>query len=441
MPRVSLHRAARRAVPVALAVLTALSVAAPATAVSQPVPQPGVALPTGLEPLPGYAPATSCDPTAKPGVVKFAALVQATYAGTGSSGIVRDCNNASSLSEHTEGRAWDWRVSAKNPAQVAQVEAFHAWLLAADGDEPAANARRLGVMYLIWDRQIFTVARAAAGWRPYSCSGVTGCHQDHVHYSFTWAGAQGRTSFWTGSVAAVDHGPCRSAGRMFSAPYAGFNGTRCSAWQRLSEDHALVADIRRAQDERLELGASGSAVTTLQRALGGGASGHYDWLTRGRVHLFQARRGLPRTGVVDRATWASLLSYLTGGSALLAPVTAPAAPATRPAAPETRPAAPETRPAPAVGPVRVTVAFTRPAVRLGSSTVLAVRAPASARGRLALRQQLVHGRWVTLDRRVLGATGTARFPVRPISRGAKTYRVVLRGAPAVASPVVRLTVR
>jgi hypothetical protein len=91
--------------------------------------------------------------------------------------------------------------------------------------------------------------------------------------------------------------------------------------------------------------------------------------------------------------------------------------------------------------VPVTVALTRPALRLGSSTVLAVTAPASARGRLALRQQLVHGRWLTLDRRVVGATGTARFPVRPTYRGAKTYRVVLRGAPAVASPVVRLTVR
>jgi hypothetical protein len=52
VPRLSLHRAARCAVPLALAVLTALSVAAPATAVSQPVPQPEVALPTGLEPLP-----------------------------------------------------------------------------------------------------------------------------------------------------------------------------------------------------------------------------------------------------------------------------------------------------------------------------------------------------------------------------------------------------
>jgi hypothetical protein len=91
--------------------------------------------------------------------------------------------------------------------------------------------------------------------------------------------------------------------------------------------------------------------------------------------------------------------------------------------------------------VRVTVALTRPAVRLGSSTVLAVRAPASARARLALRQQLVLGRWVTLARGVLGATGTTRFAVRPTSRGAKTYRVVLQGEPAVASRVVRLTVR
>jgi hypothetical protein len=442
VPRLPLPRAVRRAVPLALALLTALSVAAPpATAAvqpapRQPTPQAPVDLPAGLEALPGYAPATSCDPTAKPGVLRFAALVQATYPGTGSSGIVRDCNRATSLSEHTEGRAWDWRVSTTDAAQVAQVRAFHEWLLAPDGDEPAANARRLGVMYMIWDRQILSVARAAGGWRPYACSGVTGCHQDHVHYSFTWAGAQARTSFWSGSVAPVDHGPCRAAGRMFSAPYDGRNADRCAPWRPLAADDALVADIRRWQGERLEVGASGSAVTTLQRALGGGASGQYDAGTRGRVHLFQARRRLPRTGVVDRATWASLLSYVTGGAAVLAPATAPAAPAApRLSAPAARPAA---RP---VWPVRVSAALARPAVRLGGSTVLTVTAPASARGRLAFRQQFVLGRWVTLDRRVVRATGSARFLVRPTTRGVKAYRVVLRGAPAVASPTVRLTVR
>jgi hypothetical protein len=30
---------------------------------------------------------------------------------------------------------------------------------------------------------------------------VTACHQDHIHFSFGWAGAYQKTSFWTGAVA------------------------------------------------------------------------------------------------------------------------------------------------------------------------------------------------------------------------------------------------
>ena len=461
MPCSSPRRAVQLVLSLALAVAGAVSVAAPpaaAVGAALPVPQPAVALPAEVEGLPRYQGSTSCDPTSKPGVVRFATLVQATYAGTGSSGIVRDCNDATSLSEHTEGRAWDWRVSKTNAGQVAQVRAFHDWLLAPSSTgQVAANARRLGVMYIIWDRQILHVSRPDAGWQPYSCSGVTGCHEDHVHYSFTWAGAHAQTSFWSGKVAATDHGPCRPNGRMFSAPYSAFNGSPCPAWQPLPAGVALVERIRAVQDQRLELGSTGTAVSVLQAALGGQpATGTFDRSTRGRVHLFQARRGLARTGIVDRATWASLVSYLTSGAAVLAPP----APAPPPAPTSPAPvAAPNPRavpqPAPtatarsvapprAARPVTVTARFARSTVRVRTTSTLTVTTSAASRGRTVVRQQLVAGRWASLERGVLDARGSRRFVVRPLSRGVKTYRVVLLGAPsrpAATSAAARLTAR
>jgi hypothetical protein len=155
--------------------------AAAATAPAQPVPQGTVPVPTGIEDLPAYVAATSCDPVAKAGVVRFAALIQKTYPGTGSSGIGNSCAAEGGVSEHTEGRAWDWTVSVDSPTQVAQVQALTTWLLAPDAQgQPAANARRLGLMYIIWNKQILGLYRLDEGWRPYACAGVTGCHQDHV---------------------------------------------------------------------------------------------------------------------------------------------------------------------------------------------------------------------------------------------------------------------
>ena len=437
-------RAARLSVLLAAAVAATLMTSTPAAvAAAEPTPTAPVPLPSDVEALSRYTAATSCDPTAKPGVVKFAALVQATYEGTGSSGIVRTCDAARSVSEHTEGRAWDWRVSRTDPAQVAQVAALHAWLLAPDAaGNQAANARRLGLMYIIWDSTILHLSDPAAGWRPYSCSGVTGCHEDHVHYSFTWAGAQGRTSFWTGAVAPADYGPCREPGRMFAAPYRAPNGSPCPAWRPLPADSPLVARIAAVQGQRLQVGSTGDAVSTLQTALGGGAAtGRFETATRGLVALFQSRRGLTRTGQVERTTWASLASYLTGGAVTLAP--APAAPA--PPAPPTGPA-PDPAPEPAPAPSRVLaeVGLSRTPIRLTTSSSLTVRVSADARGRTVVRQQRVSGRWVSLDRARLDAKGRHGFVVTPTSRGVKTYRVVLpaeRGAAAVTSRRVRLTVR
>ncbi|MDQ1683594.1 MAG: hypothetical protein QOC82_331 [Frankiaceae bacterium] len=197
------HRAGALATTTLLVTGVLAAIAAPVYAVAPKVP---TKLPNAIENLSPYQPQTTCAPIARPGVVKFRSLVLATYAGTGDSGIVRACS-VGGTSEHKEGRAWDWRVSVKSPTQVKQVNALFAWLFATDAHgNRYAMARRLGIMYIIWNKRIWGAYSASSGWRPYSCSGVTGCHQDHVHFSFNWAGAKALTSFWTRTVANVGGG-------------------------------------------------------------------------------------------------------------------------------------------------------------------------------------------------------------------------------------------
>ena len=177
--------------------------AAPASAVVPRTPKFGAA----IENLSPYQPQTKCHPTAQPGVLKFRALVLATYKGTGDDGIVRACSSGGT-SEHKEGRAWDWAVSVNNRHQVAQVKTLFNWLFASDAyGNNYAMARRLGIMYIIWNKRIWGSYAAGSGWRPYACSGVTLCHQNHVHFSFSRPGAAGKTSYWTKVVVNVGGTP------------------------------------------------------------------------------------------------------------------------------------------------------------------------------------------------------------------------------------------
>jgi hypothetical protein len=161
------------------------------------VPRAPVALPAAIEAMPSYQPQTFCDPVDKPGPRAFATLLMGTYRDTSVVGISRACG--SDTSEHYDGRALDWGAYYKNTAQVKEVQAVFAWLFAKDASgNPNAMLRRLGIMYIIWNKQIW--GSWSQKWEPYSCSGVTACHQDHVHFSFDWAGAEKKTSFWTGKV-------------------------------------------------------------------------------------------------------------------------------------------------------------------------------------------------------------------------------------------------
>jgi hypothetical protein len=153
----------------------------------------------------GYQGQSKCAPSPKPGVLAFQAMVLRAYPGTGVGGIGRACN-IGGQSEHKEGRAWDWTVNVSVPYQRAAAESLIDWLLKPDryGNE-AAMARRLGIMYLIWNRKIWG---SWGGWQVYCVQKPNGCkepgkggslrhpHTDHVHFSFTWPGARKETSYW-----------------------------------------------------------------------------------------------------------------------------------------------------------------------------------------------------------------------------------------------------
>lgn len=148
----------------------------------------------------------TCDPTVKPGTEAFATLILTSVGGQRGR-IVEKCDPSvpvrSPRSEHKEGRAWDWMVSANVPQQKALAEHVLDWLLATDAKgNPHAMLRRAGLKYIIWNRNIWSVTSKA--WEPYDGPSP---HTDHVHFSFGWDGALGKTSLYTDSsaVSLPDH--------------------------------------------------------------------------------------------------------------------------------------------------------------------------------------------------------------------------------------------
>jgi hypothetical protein len=169
------------------------------------------ALPVAIDAFASYQGQTTCSPTAKVGATKLAALLRTTY-GSASIGIPRSCSTGGQ-SEHKEGRALDWMLSVRVPAQRAKVQAFLTWLLAPGSDgRPAAMARRLGVMYLGWNNRFWAAYRPDSGWTDLKgcttdpaklASGYdTLCHRNHLHISLSWEGALAYTSFWSGTPVA-----------------------------------------------------------------------------------------------------------------------------------------------------------------------------------------------------------------------------------------------
>ncbi|MGH2806791.1 MAG: hypothetical protein ACRDKT_05910, partial [Actinomycetota bacterium] len=159
----------------------------------------------------GYDGQRKCDPDAEPGVLAFRRIVLKRFPWTGPGGIGRACS-IGGQSEHKEGRAWDWMVRVGVGRERRAAESIIKWLRREDAyGNDAAMARRLGIMYVIWNRKFWS---PSWGWSTYCVQRKRGCvdpddgdlkqpHTDHVHFSFTWAGARKQTTYWNRSRSLV----------------------------------------------------------------------------------------------------------------------------------------------------------------------------------------------------------------------------------------------
>ena len=191
-PRTAATRRAGRL----LAFVAALVVLVPAVASALPV-----------EDYASYEPQTNCSPNAKPGALKLSQWLQKQYPGSGSLGISRSCNDGG-VSEHKEGRAFDWAVNVNSARDRAYVNDFFARIFATDAEgNAAALARRMGIMYLIWNDHIYSSyygfkARDYKGCKVLSICSATLRHRNHVHISLSRAGGAGLTSWYGGTATA-----------------------------------------------------------------------------------------------------------------------------------------------------------------------------------------------------------------------------------------------
>jgi len=260
---------------------------------SSPIPFPQnpkglkapVALPKALDPPARYLPQVSCSPRDLSGPKKLRDLVLATYKIGRKGNISRGCTEG--LSEHSEGRAWDWMVNVTNAKEKAAAGHFLAWLTNNHG----ANARRLGVMYVIHNKKIWGIYREQEGWR--TSSG----HTDHIHISFSWNGARANTSFWTGKVQPVDYGPC--------ARFAGQPAVLRSK-ANLSRCYTPAALVKKNVHATRMYGSRASTVKTAQGLLKVSKTGVFDAATWAAVKAFQQKHDLPWTGTLDVPTWGAL---------------------------------------------------------------------------------------------------------------------------------------
>src|SRR5688500_7107035 len=82
---------------------------------------------THIDAYASYVGQSTCDPTAKPGVVDFRDLLNAKY-GSHTAYITRQCESA--VSEHEEGRALDYMLNVNNSGDRAVANDILNWLLA-----------------------------------------------------------------------------------------------------------------------------------------------------------------------------------------------------------------------------------------------------------------------------------------------------------------------
>lgn len=244
-----------------------------------------------------YVPQTVCDPGWRRGVEQFKNLILSVYPETSDWGSARLCAY-DGVSEHLDGRAWDWKVNAKNSDEKQYAMDVLDWLVGEGGpsSEEGYWAKRLGVMYIGFNKKIWGSYRANEGWRKLP---KTDPHRDHVHFSFSWNGAEGKTSFWRGEVSEENYGPCRLPG--------GYPGVLPSRSVNPRPCPPQTTNIVGNSPKLLWLGTENRKVSRLQQAWGLPATGVFDYPTRDRVLDYQEREGEPRTGYFTVAEWRNVV--------------------------------------------------------------------------------------------------------------------------------------
>lgn len=249
------------------------------------VPRPPTkVLPLALDVQTPYQGQVSCDPRPKPGLTAFAALMKARYK-SGAVGTYRPC--LGDVSEHYDGRAMDWMLSASNPGQKAIANSVVTWLSANGG----AVARRFGISYVIFNKKVWKEYRPASGLAAYTGADP---HTSHVHISFSWDGAMKRTSWWTGKATkVVDRGPCRVYAGQFAPLYTTLRTAACPT-------KLAVAPVTRYKVA--VYGQKSTQIAVAQKALKVPADGAFGSKTFNALIVWQRGR-VPITGVLDKATW------------------------------------------------------------------------------------------------------------------------------------------
>lgn len=276
--------------------------AAPAP-VSPPVPFPGQArgLPRQttysgeLDEPADYQMQQACVSAPSRGIVKLRALALKTYGRAGSSFATPRACTSGGTSEHQDGRAWDWMVNVDDRADRRAAANFLAWVTGpGPSGERGEMARRLGIMYVIYNHKSWASYRGT--WEAYEGADP---HTSHIHISLSWNGARAHTSFWTRQAWATDYGTCVGFRGQPAVPPTSLPPlTPCG-------DPAVAPRLSRLP--LLWMGSTGSVVSKAQRLLAQPNTGTLDAGLRAAVLAYQGSHDLPRTGAVDKPTWASLV--------------------------------------------------------------------------------------------------------------------------------------
>lgn len=274
--------------------------ATPVTSLASSVPPPPTkTLPAELDIAPKYQQGYRCLSGDRPGPVAFAKLLNAHY-GAHVYGVNRTC-----AAEHGEGRALDWMVNANTSDGLALGNAITRWLSATDSKgRPGAMARRFGINYIIWNRQMWRAYDPGRGWAPYSGSSP---HTDHIHISFTWDGAYQQTSWWTGKALLQTR---------YTGPTSDPTGPATPSTPPLTASGYPL----------LKRGDTGKDVMLAQGVLGITKDGQFGPATETTLKSWQSRRAVKVTGQLDNATWMKMIELklvpARNGSTTVGPLTA-----------------------------------------------------------------------------------------------------------------------